>query len=87
MTVRKCYILFFQYNIIVLSSFLGDTLRGMLVGIVLVERSSVVFTAGKQPTVQPFGSRGGHTQRQSQSSGCRHTRTQRNPASVQDHQC
>jgi len=59
----------------------------MLVGTVPVERCSVVFATGKQPTLQPIGSRGGHTQRQSQSSGGRHTRAQRNPTPVQDHQC
>jgi len=59
----------------------------MLVGIVPVERGSMVFATGKQPTFQPFRSRGGHTQRQSQPSSGRHTRTQRNPAAVQDHQC
>jgi len=48
----------------------------MLVGIVPVERGPVVFTTRKQPAFQPFGSCGGHTKRQSQPSGSRHTRTQ-----------
>jgi len=48
----------------------------MLVGIVPVERGSVVFATRKQPTFQPFRSRGGYTKRQSQPSGGRHTRTQ-----------
>jgi len=59
----------------------------MLVGIVPVERGSVVFATGKQPTFQPVRSRGGHTKRQSQPSGSRHTRTQRNLTPIQDHQC
>jgi hypothetical protein len=64
---------------------LGDTLRRMLVRTVLVERGAVVFTARKQSAVQPFGSRGGHTKRQSKSSGSRHTRVERNLTKIPDH--
>lgn len=66
--------------------FAGDTLGGMLVGTVPAERGPVVSAAGEQPAVQPLGSRGGHTQRQSQSGGGRHTRAERDAAQVPDHQ-
>lgn len=65
---------------------LGDTLGGVLVGTVPTERGTMVLTTGKQPVVQPFGSRGGHTKRQSQPSGGRHTRAERDFTKIPDHQ-
>lgn len=58
----------------------------MLVGTVLVECGPMVSAAREQSSVQPFRSRGSHTERQSQPSGGRHTRAERDAAQVPDHQ-
>lgn len=70
----------------ILRTFTGDPFGRMLVGVVFTERGPVVSAVGEQPAFQPFGSRGGHTERQGQPGGCRHTRAERNAAQIPDHQ-
>jgi len=64
----------------------GDTVGGVLVGTVPVERCPVVSAAREQPAVQPIRSRGSHTERQGQPSGGRHTHAERDAAQVPHHQ-